>query len=89
MLRIEKEIAGPRLILRLIGRLHSEQLGELREKVRGETSRFLVLDLADVHLVDLHSIRFLCDCQDQKIELHNCAPYILEWMRRERAEESR
>jgi hypothetical protein len=46
----------------------------------------MVLDLAEVDLVDLQSVRFLRDCQDQKIELRNCAPYILEWIRRERIE---
>jgi hypothetical protein len=46
----------------------------------------MVLDLAKVDLVDLQSVRFLRDCQDQKIELLNCAPYILEWIRREQVE---
>jgi hypothetical protein len=47
----------------------------------------MVLDSGEVHLVDLQAVRFLRDCQDQKIELRNCAPYILEWIRRERVEE--
>jgi hypothetical protein len=47
----------------------------------------MVLDLAAVDLVDLDSVRFLRDCQDQNIEIRNCAPYILEWIRRERVEE--
>ena len=46
----------------------------------------MILDLAEVHLVDLASVRFLRDCQDQKIEIRNCPPYILEWIRRESAE---
>jgi len=46
----------------------------------------MVLDLAEVDLIDLDSVRFLRDCQDQKIEIRNCAPYILEWIRRERVE---
>ena len=45
--------------------------------------------LAQVDLVDLQSVRFLRDCQDQKIELRNCSPYVLEWIRRERAEDDR
>lgn len=45
-----------------------------------------VLQLHTHDLVDLQSVRFLRDCQDQKIELRNCAPYILEWIRSERVE---
>jgi hypothetical protein len=46
----------------------------------------MILDLAQVDLIDLQSVRFLRDCQDRKIELRNCPPYILEWIRRERVE---
>ena len=84
MLRIETETDGRRVILRLIGRIRSNCIAELRERVHRRTC---ILDLAEVDLVDLQSVRFLSDCQDQKIELRNCPPYILEWIRRERAED--
>jgi hypothetical protein len=86
MLRIETTTDGPRIILRLIGRVHCDCIEDLRQRVQNQAS-FIVLDLADVDLVDLPSVRFLRDCQDRKIELRNCAPYILEWIRRERLEE--
>jgi len=85
MLRIETEVDGPRIILRLIGRVRSDCIEELRQRVQNQAS-LMVLDLAEVDLVDLQSVRFLRDCQDQKIQLRNCAPYILEWIRRERVE---
>ena len=85
MLRIETEVDGPRIILRLIGRVCSDCIEELRQRVQNQAS-LIVLDLAGVDLVDLQSVRFLRDCQDQKIQLRNCAPYILEWIRRERVE---
>ena len=85
MLRIETELDGPRMVLRLIGRIRDESLEELRQRVQDHTT-LIILDLAEVTLVDLPSVRFLRDCQDQKIELRNCAPYILEWIRRERVE---
>jgi hypothetical protein len=85
MLRIETEMDGPRIILRLIGRVSSDCIEELRQRVQNHASR-TVLDLEEVDLVDLQSVRFLCYCQDQQIELRNCAPYILEWIRRERVE---
>ena len=83
MLRIETEMDGPRVILRLIGRVRADCIEVLRQRTQNQGS-LIVLDLADVDLVDLPSVRFLRDCQDQNIELRNCAPYILEWIRRER-----
>ena len=84
MLRIEIETDGPRTILRLIGRISANCIGELRKRVENRVC--MILDLAEVHLVDLQSVRFLCDCQDRNIELRNCPTYILEWIRRERVE---
>jgi hypothetical protein len=86
MLRIETEMDGRRMVLRLIGRVRFDSLGELRQRVQNQRP-LIVLDLTEVNLVDLQSVRFLRDCQDQKVELRNCAPYILEWIRRERDEE--
>jgi anti-anti-sigma regulatory factor len=86
MLRIETEIDGPRIVLRLIGRVRSDCIEELRQRVQ-DTASVMVLDLAGVDLVDLQSVRFLRDCQDRKVELRHCAPYIQEWIRRERIEE--
>lgn len=85
MLRIETESDGPRIILRLIGRVRSDCIEVLRQRIQDHAS-LRVLDLAEVDLVDLQSVRFLRDCQDRNIELRNCAPYILEWIRRERVE---
>ena len=85
MLRIETELDGTQMVLRLIGRIRDDSLEELRQRVQLRTT-LIVLDLAEVTLVDLPSVRFLRDCQDQKIELRNCAPYILEWIRHERVE---
>src|SRR5208282_571502 len=85
MLRIETESDGSRIILRLIGRLRYDCLEELRQRIENKAA-LVVLDLAEINLVDLQSVRFLRDCQDQKIEVRNCAPYILEWIRRERVE---
>jgi hypothetical protein len=85
MLRIEKEMDGPRVVLRLIGGVRSDYIEDLRHRIRNHAS-LMILDLAEVDLVDIQSVRFLRDCQDQQIELRNCAPYILEWIRRERVE---
>jgi hypothetical protein len=83
MFRIETETDGRFMILRLIGWISASCVEELRERVK---NRACIVDLAEVHLVDLQSVRFLRYCQDQNIELRNCPPYILEWIRRERVE---
>ena len=60
---------------------------ELRERVQNRACvMFLIWPKFD--LVDLASVRFLRDCQDQNIELRNCPPYILEWIRRERLKDN-
>lgn len=88
MLRIETEMDARWIIVRLIGRISSDCIADLRRQVQNRDS-LIVLDLAQVNLVDIPSVRFLRDCQDQKIELRNCPPYIREWIRRERAEDDR
>jgi hypothetical protein len=89
MLRIETEMDGPQVIFRLIGRLQHDCLETLRQHLGEGQGCAVILDLAEVSLVDLPSVLFLRACQDRHIELRNCAPYIKEWIRRERAEEPR
>jgi predicted transcriptional regulator len=85
-LKIETASDGRTAMLRLIGRMESEYLEDLEEQVRRLRPR-LVLDLDQVTLVDVGVIRFLNDCEDEGIELLNRAPYIREWMARERSRE--
>jgi len=40
-----------------------------------------------VTLVDLSVVRFLIACEAEGIELVHCAPYIREWMSRDRGRE--
>lgn len=86
MLRIEAKMDGRRTVLRLIGRVRSDCIEELRQRIQ-EQDTCAILDLDEVDLIDRESVRFLRDCQDRKIEIRNCAEYIQEWIRRERAEE--
>jgi anti-anti-sigma regulatory factor len=85
-LRIETASEGRTATLRLIGHVESEYLDELRAQVRTHRPR-LVLDLGEVTLVDGAVVRFLITCEAQGIELLHCAPYIREWMGRERRRE--
>ena len=82
-LKIETASDGQTATLRLIGRIESEYLEELRAQVRRHCPR-LVLDLDEVTLVDGAVVRFLVACEAEGIELLHCAPYIREWMSSER-----
>ena len=88
-LRIEEGSDGHRTILRLSGRIQSDHLEELTAHIRrnGRTGPAIVLDLEDVTLVDVPAVRFLSFCEAEGIELLHCAPYIRQWMSRERGRE--
>jgi anti-anti-sigma regulatory factor len=81
-LKIEKSSEGHRTIIRLIGRIESEHLDELKVQMKG-TGTNTVLDLDEVTLVDVNVIRFLGTCKAQGLEILHCSPYIREWMIRE------
>ena len=79
---MEKISDGERTVIRLSGRLQSEQLDELRTQIKGKPSR-IALDLDGVTLVDVEVVRFLSACEGGGVELLHCSPYIREWMLRE------
>ena len=84
MLRIQREANG-KVVLRISGRLDGENLVELKELIQSEGSgRRVVLDLRELALVDQGAVRFLDQCESNGIELQNCAPYISEWIERQR-----
>ena len=78
-LKIETTSDGHTASLRLIGRIEAQYLDELEAQVRRHRP-LLVLDLAEVTLVDVAVVRFLIACEAQGIELRHCAPYISAWM---------
>jgi anti-anti-sigma regulatory factor len=77
------------IVLKLIGRLEGDQLRELEGAFESETDiHCLIVDLADVRLVDQDSVRFLADCEARGARLENCPVYIREWIAAERPSES-
>ena len=82
-MRIETTSDGQTVVLLLIGRVESMYLDELQAEVRRHRLP-LVLDLDQVTLVDQLVVRFFIVCEAEGIELVHCAPYIREWMRKER-----
>ena len=82
-LRIEKVSDARLVILRLNGRLQSEDLGALKAHIEGLTQK-VVLDLDQVKLVDREAVCFLAACEASGIQLSQCPPYIREWVNREK-----
>ena len=80
--KIERTHSGQVTTLRLIGRLESECLGELKEQIEHSGPQ-AVLDLAELELVDVEVVRFLNACQSEGKGISNGSPYIREWMLRE------
>lgn len=83
-LRIDKVFVPGRTVIRLIGRLESECLVEIEAQCQA-TQPPVTLDLAEVTLVDVGTVRFLDSCEQRGIELLHCAQYIRQWMVTERA----
>ena len=86
-LRIEQVSNETKPILRLIGRIQSEHLPELKVQIArlGPTTE---LDLSEVTLVDVDVVRFLRAAQSEGIQLRHCSPFIREWIAREQDEEN-
>ena len=77
--KIEKDTNGQSTTIRLIGRIQSEHLDEVKAQIMDIGPR-IVLDLEEVTLVDVDVIRFLGVCEDKGMEVVHCSPYIREWM---------
>jgi len=80
--KIEGTQGGEIITLRLIGRLSSECLGELKHQIERAGPQ-VILDLVEVELVDVEVVRFLNACQKDGAVIANASPYIREWMVRE------
>ena len=82
-LKIEKHSDGKRTTIRLIGRMRAEHLEELEKQIR-ESEPAVTLDLEEVTLIDVESVRFLGTCEERGATLLNCSPYIRDWIGKER-----
>ena len=85
LFRIETAARGRFTVLTLSGRIEKQAIGELKRLFECQTDhRDIVLDLKDVSVIDREVMRFLAHCEVDGVKLENCAPYIREWMERER-----
>lgn len=85
MFKLEQSSDGEQIIIRLIGRVRSEHLGEIRNQMAVCGPR-VALDLKEVTVVDVEVVRFLGNCESQGTELFHCPPYVREWISREGAQ---
>ena len=82
-LRIEATPGHQRTIIKLIGRIQTEHLSELRAQLDA-IGASIVLHLGDVSLVNLDVVQFLSTCESEGIQLLNCPTYNRIWIDRER-----
>ena len=60
-----------------------EDLLELRQQMQSCDSQ-IALDVEDVTLVDATAVRFLADCESERVTMQRGPFYILAWIERER-----
>jgi len=58
-------------------------LEELTKQIR-ESRPPITLDLNELTLVDVETVRFLGTCEARGATLLNCSPYIRDWIGKER-----
>jgi hypothetical protein len=73
--------------VRLSGELRSENLDQVKAEIDC-CGTSVVLDIEEVDLVDVESVRFLNVCEANGVPVEHCSPYIKAWMFRERKEQS-
>ena len=62
----------------LSGRIESSDVQQLKAQIDGNEK--VVLDLAQVRIVDRDAVRFLADCERKGIELRDCPPFVRAWI---------
>jgi hypothetical protein len=82
-LKIVRRTEDGTTILKLSGRIRSEDLEEIKGQMNVPVI-CIAFDLKEVTLVDPESVRFLSLAESRGARLLNCALYIREWIVRER-----
>jgi hypothetical protein len=65
--------------------MDKESTAELDALIQAETSgRPIVLDVKDLVLVGQDAVDFLARCEAGGVKLLHCAPYVREWITRQK-----
>jgi hypothetical protein len=83
VLRIEPAINGSPTLLKLVGRITSPDVQQLKALI-AEMPEPVALDLLEVELVDLDAVHFLAAVERQGLELRNLKSYVRAWVLLER-----
>ena len=84
MLKIRRLTNG-QTVFALSGRMKKEHIVELEKLLEAEPAGIpIILDLKDLTLAGQNEIEFLAGWEERGITLTNCAPYIREWVTRQR-----
>jgi ABC-type transporter Mla MlaB component len=78
--RIDRSTTDASTVFVLSGEMNAEQVSELRALVESETTAQVVLDLADVTLVDRAAVAFLAGMEATGTKLLNCPQYVRTWI---------
>ena len=81
-LKIESQSQGSDTTIRLIGRMQEEHLDELKAQIEKGRPK-IALDLEQLSLVDVKTVRFLAVCETEGIRIVRCSPYIRDWIDKE------
>jgi hypothetical protein len=79
VLRIEQIADESETIFRLIGRITSPDVQQLKAEIAEARNR-VTLDLAQVWLVDLDAVHFLAVAENNGIQLRGLPHYIRAWI---------
>lgn len=86
MLIIQKT-SNSQVVFSLSGRMEDEHMTQLKALIRSEANeRNVVLDRKNLTLAGQKDITFLERCEADGITLRHCAPYVREWISRQRVE---
>jgi anti-anti-sigma regulatory factor len=83
--RIHRATRPEAVVLAVSGVLGNELTERLKELLDAEADARIVLDLADVTLVDRAAVRFLADVEGTRTAIVNCPAYVRSWIEAERA----
>ena len=83
--RIETVARGKLTVFVLSGRIEHQAIAELKRLFELQPDDCdIVLDLKEVCVIDRDALHFFVGCEANGMKLENCAPYIREWMEREK-----
>jgi hypothetical protein len=86
--KIEKYRDGQTTTIRMIGRMQMQHLQTVQTLIE-ESEPAIVLDLKELTMVDLETVRFLGRCQSDGVALLHGSQFIRDWIAKEQCHKDR